>query len=84
MYRPKRYVYVPQSEQSPDRHYVGLSSDVAARLALHNEGKSKHTARNRSWILLAAIEFQNPSSAAAFERYLKSGSGRVFAKQHFV
>lgn len=84
MERAKRYVYVLQSEHSPDRHYVGLSSDVDARLALHNDGKSKHTAGNRPWILLAAVQFRNPASAAAFERYLKSGSGRVFAKRHFV
>lgn len=84
MDRPKRYVYVLQSERSPDRHYVGLSGDVAARVASHNKGEPKHTAINRPWILLTAIEFRNPASAAAFERYQKSGSGRAFAKRYFV
>jgi putative endonuclease len=84
MDRSRRYVYVLQSENSPNRHYVGLSADVAARLASHNHGESKHTARNRPWILLTAIEFRNPASAAAFERYLKTASGRAFAKRHFV
>jgi putative endonuclease len=84
MAEEKRYVYVLQSEKSPERHYVGLSSDVDARLALHNEGRSKYTATNRPWMLLAAIEFRKPASAAAFERFLKSGSGRAFAKRHFV
>jgi predicted GIY-YIG superfamily endonuclease len=82
--RPKRFVYVLQSEKAPDRHYVGLSSDVGARLVLHNAGRSQYTATNRPWVLLAAIEFRNPASAAAFERLLKSGSGRAFAKRHFV
>ena len=84
MAEAKRYVYVLRSEKSPERHYVGLSSDVGARLALHNEGRSKYTATNRPWMLRAAIEFRNPASAAAFERFLKSGSGRAFAKRHFV
>jgi predicted GIY-YIG superfamily endonuclease len=84
MDHPKRFVYVLQSEKSPARHYVGLSADVAARLASHNRGESTHTAGNRPWVVLAAIEFRNPASAASFERYLKSASGRAFAKRHFV
>ena len=84
MERPKRYVYVLRSEVRPNRHYVGLTSDVVSRLAAHNAGSSLHTAPLRPWRLLVAVEFANPASAARFERYLKSGSGRVFAKQHFV
>lgn len=34
--------------------------------------------------MLVSIEFAGEHSAALFERYLKSGSGRVFAKRHFV
>jgi hypothetical protein len=33
--------------------------------------------------VLATVEFADPIRAAAFERYLKSGSGRAFAKRHF-
>jgi predicted GIY-YIG superfamily endonuclease len=80
----KRWVYVLQSCVEPDRHYVGLTSDVDARLAIHNQGGSRQTATNRPWRLLAAIRFEKAASAAAFERYLKSGSGRAFAKRHFV
>jgi hypothetical protein len=29
------------------------------------------------------IEFRDQARALAFERYLKSGSGRAFAKRHF-
>jgi len=32
--------------------------------------------------MLAAIEFQAEARAAEFEKYLKSGSGRAFAKRH--
>jgi hypothetical protein len=33
---------------------------------------------------VVSLEFANEESAALFERYLKSGSGRAFAKRHFV
>jgi putative endonuclease len=51
---------------------------------MHNSGLSVHTIRNRRWELVAAIEFSNQDSAVRFKRYLKSGSGRAFAKRHFV
>lgn len=81
---PLRFVYVLQSLVRPERHYVGLTSDVAQRLAVHNSGGSKHTMADGPWALLTAIEFSKESSAARFEQYLKSGSGRAFAKRHFV
>ena len=62
---------------------VGLSSDVAARLVHHNAGRCPHTARRRPWELHVVIEFRDEPTAIRFERYLKSGSGRAFAKRHF-
>jgi len=41
------------------------------------------TAKHRPWELVVAVEFANEDRALAFERYLKSGSGRAFAKRHF-
>jgi predicted GIY-YIG superfamily endonuclease len=79
-----RFVYVLRSLVDPTRYYVGLTSDVARRLETHNSGGSVHTAANRPWQLVAAIEFSNVDSAVKFERYLKSGSGRAFAKRHFI
>jgi hypothetical protein len=35
------------------------------------------------WELVVAIEFAEERRAVAFENYLKSGSGRAFAKRHF-
>ncbi len=81
---PKRVVYVLGSTQDPERHYIGLTSDVAARVAAHNDGRSPHTAKYRPWGLLVAVELANESAAARFEKYLKSGSGRAFAKRHFA
>jgi predicted GIY-YIG superfamily endonuclease len=78
-----RVVYLLQSLGRPEQYYVGLTTRVVDRLAAHNAGLSPHTARYRPWKVLAAIEFADSSHARAFERYLKSGSGRAFARRHF-
>jgi putative endonuclease len=78
------FVYVLRSTRSPGRYYVGLTSDVLRRLATHNSGGSKHTQLLRPWELVVSLEFSSEASAVAFERYLKSGSGRAFAKRHFT
>ena len=79
----KRFVYVLRSDQNPRRHYVGLTSDVAARLEWRNAGQNQHTAKDRPWHLLVSLEFRTADAAGQFERYLKTGSGRAFAKRHF-
>ena len=76
------YVYVLESMSSPERHYVGRSSDVERRLAEHNEGKSDHTRKFRPWHVRATFSFHEAERAEAFERYLKSGSGRAFLRRH--
>ncbi len=84
MLRDSRFVYVLVSEVVPERHYVGLTCDVQRRLEVHNSGGSHHTAEHRPWRLIVSLEFARESSAVAFEKYLKTGSGRAFAKRHFV
>jgi putative endonuclease len=79
----ERFVYILQSVNDANRHYVGVTSDVAAKLASHNAGHSLHTARHRPWQLVVVVAFADEERAADFERYLKSGSGREFAKRHF-
>jgi len=80
---PKRFVYVLRSASDPRRHYVGLSADVRKRLTSHNAGQSPHTSKHRPWTLLISLEFRDEPSAVRFEKYLKSGAGRAFAKRHF-
>ncbi len=79
----KRTVYILRSELCPERHYTGLTADVEMRLRWHNAGQNVHTMRNRPWRLVVSINFPTEPAARAFERYLKSGSGRAFAKRHF-
>ena len=81
---PKRFVYIIRSDIDSTRHYVGLTSDVMYRLEWHNHQASKgYTVANRPWSLVVAIEFPTEGQAVRFEQYLKSGSGRAFAKRHF-
>jgi len=83
MREDKRLVYVLKSGGPRARYYNGLSHDVPARLADHNAGRCPHTGRYRPWQLHVTIELPDEERAVAFERYLKSGSGRAFAKRHF-
>ena len=77
------YVYLLTSELDPDRHYVGLTDNLETRLAAHNSGKVTHTSKYKPWRIEATIAFRDRPKAAAFEKYLKSGSGREFARRHF-
>jgi putative endonuclease len=77
------YVYILESESDPTRHYAGLTDDLTVRLKKHNAGEVPHTSKYRPWRLRVAIAFHSREQAAEFERYLKSHSGRAFAKKHF-
>lgn len=44
---PRRFVYILRSDTHADRHYVGLTSDVAGRLHWHNTGPSGVTVHHR-------------------------------------
>jgi predicted GIY-YIG superfamily endonuclease len=77
------YVYRIRSQSHPGEVYTGLTDDFASRLAKHNEGGCPHTAKFRPWEIEVAIAFRSREMAAAFERYMKTGSGREFARRHF-
>lgn len=75
-------VYLLRSVSYPERIYVGVTSDLERRLAEHNQGKNVHTNKIRPWKLMTSVSFDERGKAEAFERYLKSHSGRAFAKKH--
>ena len=79
----KRFVYVLKTDRAAPRYYVGVTSNVEQRLAWHNQGHCTHTAKHRPWRAHVVVEFSDEAHATRFERYLKSGSGRAFAKRHF-
>ena len=80
---PGRFVYLIRSSSDSTRWYVGLTCDVARRLKEHNDGLSPHTARYGPWELVLSMEFADQYRALAFEKYLKTGSGRAFSNRHF-
>jgi len=75
------YVYILQSQADGKQFYTGLTEDLRARLAKHNAGDVPHTAKFRPWSIKTAIAFTEPQRAIAFERYLKTASGRALAKK---
>ncbi len=77
------YVYILRSSLRPEKLYVGLTEDVNRRLDEHNTGKSPHTSKFMPWSIETFIWFTNRRKAAAFEQYLKSGSGWAFRTRHF-
>ena len=77
------YVYMMESVKYPKRIYVGSSKALESRLTKHNHGEVPYTSKFKPWRIKTAVAFSNPKRAMAFEMYLKTASGRSFAKKHF-
>jgi putative endonuclease len=75
------YVYILQSENNTEHFYVGFTEDLRERLRVHNAGEVPHTAKFRPWRIKTAVAFAKRERAVEFESYLKSASGRAFAKK---
>lgn len=77
------HVYLIRSINYPKITYIGYTVNMKNRLADHNYGESDFTSAYKPWKLEICITFRDKSKAIAFEKYLKSSSGRAFAKKHF-
>ena len=77
------YVYILLDTATETHRYVGSTQNLQVRLEKHNAGEVPHTSKFKPWRIQTAIAFDSKEKAAAFEDYLKSGSGREFAKRHF-
>jgi predicted GIY-YIG superfamily endonuclease len=80
------YVYYLQTEDSC-HWYVGVTNNLKRRLFEHNNGLSRHTSKylqHQKWKLMSYFAFPDRRIAEEFEDYLKSQSGREFAKKHFT
>jgi predicted GIY-YIG superfamily endonuclease len=78
---PFYYVYIIQSVSNTESFYTGFTEDLEQRLQDHNSGKNLHTSKNRPWRIKTALSFTDRQKALDFERYLKTASGRAFAKK---
>ena len=77
-----RTVYILQSQSDPERYYVGQTTALDIRILEHQTSLSGYTSEHGPWQLTVAIQFRDATRAFLFERYLKTGSGRAFAKRH--
>ena len=75
------YVYLLESINFPSETYIGMTDDLRTRYKGHNAGQALHTRKYKPWRLLTYVAFSSKEKAVAFERYLKSSSGRAFAKK---
>ena len=76
------YVYLLRSINHPDQTYIGYTTNIDQRLDEHNSGKSIHTQKYSPWEMVSYTAFADKVKAMAFEKYLKSGSGRAFSARH--
>ena len=63
--------------------YTGCSKNFEDRLIRHQTGQVKATQSRLPVSVILKITFYCKHKAFAFEKYLKSGSGRAFSKRHF-
>jgi putative endonuclease len=75
------YVYMLQGERDAKSFYSGFTEGLLERLNKHDVGEPPHRAKLRPWRMKTAIAFTEHERAVNFERYLKSSSGRAFAKK---
>jgi putative endonuclease len=74
------YVYILQSEKF-GTYYIGVSSDIQNRLALHNRGRVRSTKSRKPWKLLCWKQFDTLSKAMKLEVELKSVKKRSILEE---
>lgn len=78
------YIYIIKSLSLTNKFYVGYTSDIQARIDVHNKGGSIYTKDYCPWILIFSCQFHDKLKALEFEKYLKSHSGRAFMQKRSV
>lgn len=66
---------------SDGTYYVGCTENLEQRKLRHNRGEVKYTSTRLPFEVVHQSIFSNKYKAYEFEIYLKSGSGRAFAKK---
>jgi len=78
------HVYIIRSIKYPEKKYVGKTTNLKKRISDHNCGTTTHTKKYKPWELVVCVTFKDELKAIEFEKYLKSCSGRAFAKKRFL
>ena len=69
---------------SDNTTYTGCTSNLDDRLNRHNRGSVPATKSRRPIELITYIVFSDKYKAFAFEKYLKTGSGRAFLNKRLI
>ena len=64
--------------------YTGCTNDLNERMKRHNRGEVQYTKSRLPFTLRNYFAFNDKYKAYAFEKYLKSGSGKAFAQKRFI
>ncbi|HEX4077611.1 MAG TPA: GIY-YIG nuclease family protein [Rhizomicrobium sp.] len=75
------YVYILRSLAHPEHYYVRVTRDLRSRLKRHNAGEVSYTSKYAPWTIKTYIAYSDEKQPLSFEKYLKSPSGRAFAKK---
>jgi predicted GIY-YIG superfamily endonuclease len=78
------YAYILRSEKAPYVFYHGYTSDLRRRLATHNRGGNLSTKIMRPWVIAWYGAFETADAARTFEHYLKTASGKAFARKRLL
>ncbi len=73
-----------KSKTNPEKTYIGFTEDMNRRLEEHNQLTSDYTKKYAPWEIFSYTTFESKNKALAYEKYLKSGSGKAFLKKHFL
>ncbi|MGB4958113.1 MAG: GIY-YIG nuclease family protein, partial [Saprospiraceae bacterium] len=76
------YVYVLMSE-SDNFFYTGYTKNLPNRIIEHEAGKVKSTVGRRPLKLIYWEGCLNQQDATRREKYLKSGSGKIYLRNRF-
>ena len=76
--------YVYTLKCSDDKLYIGCTKNLKDRINRHKKGQVMATKKILPIKLKFFCCFPNKYLAYNFEKYLKSGSGRVFTKRHLT
>jgi len=78
------FVYILESIKDNHKIYIGVSRNIEKRLIEHNTGNVPSTKPYVPWKIKSYICVERESKAILLEKYLKSGSGKVFVKKRLL
>jgi predicted GIY-YIG superfamily endonuclease len=77
------YAYILKSEVA-EEFYYGSTANLKTRLQAHNAGQNISTKKYRPWGLVWYAAFVDRVTAEAFEKYLKTASGKAFLRKRLI